>query len=128
MTIVDGHKGVDIVLSTNELASLIEENKNSFEEIQIDKENFKQSWDFENILIDFMDATPGSLDELKLCGLRGLDGFKFKCNSYEKFGTSNNYLNQILLKYATELNPDGEFVESMIKNKKRRNDNFIVRR
>lgn len=124
--IVDGEKGVDIVLATNEVVKLIEEFQNFWDEIEIDFENFQQSWDFQIFLEDFQKKIPSNPQEIEFCGLRPLNKFQLKCNSFEKNGTSNNYLNQILLKLAQDLEPESEFSESMIKNKQRRNKDFIV--
>ena len=144
--LVGEDKSVGIVLASSEVLTLIEENLKEF--LAIEVEGLQQSFDFEAIFEDFEKLTEKAPESKDLAvevfqglGLRPLEGFRFKCNSYEGFGTSNNYLHQILIKRVLDLAQGqygGEkdvaesvvepYKESAIKQKQRRNKDFIVKK
>ena len=122
--LVGEDKGVDIVLATNEAWQLIEDNREEFDGVQFNPELDRQSFDFQLVLEDFKNDLKVDFSEL---GKRPASEFKFKCNSSTGRSTSNNYLNQILIKLALDDNCITPPLESSLKEKERRNKNFTVK-
>ena len=94
--LVGGTKSVDIVLATNELSLLIDENKEEWESIEVTSEVLFSFSEFYKQL----KTTPKEQKTIKNftnIGVLSSSNFAFTKNSATSDGSSNNYLNQLML-------------------------------
>ena len=116
---------MDLVLATNELEKLLEQKfKQENNEI---KEELPQTqkWDFGYIFEQYKIGNLSNKNDL--INLKGTltENFKFKQNSSDGASSSNNYLNQILMKCYRD--QSGKKIdESKLKTKIRKNKDFMV--
>jgi len=123
---IDGNKVVDIVLATREIDSLIQENKEEFNQAL---EDSSVLFDYYSFYEDILKKEQIEFSLLNQIGQKNLqeEEYKFKVGSSTEDGSSNNYLNQILLQRCQELSDDHQLIdEASLNQKVKKNNDFIV--